>query len=115
MAKNSKRENDRGWGTGRVAFMPHRDAILSELAEGWPVSAVYAAYRDKLGIGYRQFCRLVAAERKHGDVERGSKPQMPSKRVVARHAPSRPEVASPEPAKRGFHFDPAAIGDKDLI
>jgi hypothetical protein len=50
------------WGAGRVAFFARLDAIQAELAEGWPLTAIYQRHGSALGIGYRGFCRLV---RKH--------------------------------------------------
>jgi len=50
----------KAWGVGRVAFFARIDTIRAELAQGWPLTAVYARHREALGIGYWGFCRLVA-------------------------------------------------------
>ena len=50
----------KAWGIGRVAFFARIDTIRAELAQGWPLTAVYARHREALGIGYWGFCRLVA-------------------------------------------------------
>jgi len=50
----------KAWGIGRVAFFARIDTIRAELAQGWPLRAVYARHREALGIGYWGFCRLVA-------------------------------------------------------
>ena len=44
---------------GRVAFFARIDAIRAELAQGWPLTAIYARHKDALGIGYSGFWRLV--------------------------------------------------------
>jgi hypothetical protein len=56
----SARPPPKAWGVGRVAFFARIDAIRTELAEGWPLTAVYARHKGALGIGYSGFCRLVA-------------------------------------------------------
>jgi len=50
----------KAWGIGRVAFLARIDTIKAELAQGWPLTAVYARHREALGIGYWGFWRLVA-------------------------------------------------------
>src|SRR5579859_6645516 len=49
----------KAWGVGRVAFFARIDAIRAELAQGWPLTAIYARHKDALGIGYSGFWRLV--------------------------------------------------------
>jgi len=49
----------KAWGVGRVAFFARIDKIRAELAQGWPLTAVYARHKEALGIGYWGFCRLV--------------------------------------------------------
>jgi hypothetical protein len=47
------------WGVGRVAFFTRIDTIRAELAQGWPLTAIYARHKKALGIGYWGFYRLV--------------------------------------------------------
>ncbi len=47
------------WGVGRVAFFARIDAIRAELAQGWPLTAIYARHKAPLGITYSGFCKLV--------------------------------------------------------
>jgi len=49
----------KAWGVGRVAFFARIDTIRAELAQGWPLTVVYARHKEALGIGYCGFCRLV--------------------------------------------------------
>jgi hypothetical protein len=42
-----------------VAFFARIDAIRAELAQGWPLTTIYARYRAPLGITYSGFCKLV--------------------------------------------------------
>ena len=50
----------KAWGIGRVAFIARIDTIRAELAQGWPLTVVYARHWEALGIGYWGFWRLVA-------------------------------------------------------
>src|SRR5277367_1129594 len=47
------------WGVGRVAFFARIDEIRTELAQGWPLTAIYARHKSALGISYGGFWRLV--------------------------------------------------------
>jgi hypothetical protein len=42
-----------------VAFFARIDAIRAELAQGWPLTAIYARHKAPLGITYSGFCKLV--------------------------------------------------------
>src|SRR5579863_1012390 len=50
----------KSWGVGRVAFFARIDEIRAELAQGWPLTTVYARHKHKLGITYSGFRKLVA-------------------------------------------------------
>jgi hypothetical protein len=111
--KNGKAK---AWGAGRVAFMAHRTAIFAALAEGWPASAVHASFKDRVGVGYRQFNRYVAAERKAMEKDGEKKASMQARRA----APLRTERGEPPDTerdfeRRGFHFDPTDLAKKTLI
>ncbi len=54
------KSSPKAWGVGRVAFFARIDTIRAELAQGWPLTAIYARHKDALGIGYSGFWRLVA-------------------------------------------------------
>src|SRR5215471_17402300 len=47
------------WGAGRIALFARLDAITSDLAAGWPMTAVYRRHMPALGISYSGFCKLV--------------------------------------------------------
>lgn len=52
-------ENRKSWGAGRVAFIARLDKIKGELAQGLPLTTIYANHQAALGIGYPSFCKLV--------------------------------------------------------
>ena len=97
------------WGDGRIAFYALLPEIVSELRLKAPMSRIYAKYKGRLGISYRQFIRLVREYRDQASDK------------VAPVAPPRLEAASPSPPpeagarkplyvgppeERTFHFDP---------
>ena len=47
------------WGAGRIALFARLDAITSDLAAGWPMTAIYKRHMAGLGISYSGFCKLV--------------------------------------------------------
>jgi hypothetical protein len=106
----------KAWGAGRVAFMAHRTAIFAALAEGWPASAVHASFKDRIGVGYRQFNRYVAAERKAMERDDEKETLMQARRAArSRSAKGEPSNADSDSERRGFHFDPADLAKKTLI
>ncbi len=117
MVNNAKRDRTQAkWGQGRAAFFAHKVAVMTALAQGQPVSTVYDAFKDRVSVGYRQFCRYVAAGRKHGTKSLANAPRLLSSgdaKVVSKPASLPADAVST--ASRGFHFDPTAINDKDLI
>src|SRR5579863_7824068 len=62
------------WGVGRVAFFARIDAIRAELAQGWPLTAIYARHKAPLGITYSGFCKLVG---RHAADARPTRPRVP--------------------------------------
>ena len=48
------------WGLGRVAFFACLDTVRAEIGQGWPLATIHACHRDKLGICYSAFCKLVS-------------------------------------------------------
>ena len=57
MKKAGKRA---AWGEGRVAFTVLIPQISAELRRNLPKTRVYEKFKDRLGISYRSFTRLVA-------------------------------------------------------
>ncbi len=106
----------RAWGSGRVAFLAHRAAIFAALAEGWPASAVHASFKDRIGVGYRQFNRYVAAERKAMEKDGEKETRMQARRAApSRSARVEPSNTESDAERRGFHFDPTDLAKKTLI
>jgi hypothetical protein len=106
----------KAWGAGRVAFMAHRAAIFAALAEGWPASAVHASFKDRIGVGYRQFNRYVAADRKAMEAESKEAARGRDKRAAPlRTARGEPPNTERDSERRGFHFDPTDLAKKTLI
>jgi hypothetical protein len=73
--KGTPKKSRQSWGAGRAAFLAHATAICAEIDQGWPMTTVYQKFKDRVGIGYRQFNRHVkahqikkeaAAPRRHG-------------------------------------------------
>src|SRR5690349_4855046 len=46
-------------GSGRVPFLANLEAIKNEVDQGWPLSATYEKFKEKLDISYIQFTRYV--------------------------------------------------------
>lgn len=81
---------------GRVAFLARREAIWSELAKGWSVSAVYRRFSEEVPVCLRQFQIYV----KRYLVEK-SLPQFVAMAETARERPaggSSPLSRSPQKA-----------------
>lgn len=75
----------KAWGVGRVAFFARIDAIRAELAQGWPLTAIYARHKDALGISYSGFWRLVV---------RHAADARPTQSQTLKSGPKRPPQAS---------------------
>jgi len=101
-------------GMGRVRFLASLPAIRQDLADGFPLKAIYRRHQARLGMSYAQFTRyaaaalraeLAAASPLHSAMRRraGSSPAAPpASPTTARiqdagHPPSPPG---------GFHHDP---------
>src|SRR5580692_10752779 len=84
----------KSWGVGRVAFFARIDEIRTELAQGWPLTAIYARHKSALGISYGGFWRLVV---RHAADSRPTRQQA----AVASSAP--PRTASGVTTGSGEH------------
>jgi hypothetical protein len=82
---------------GRVAFFARIDAIRAELAQGWPLTAIYERHKSALGISYCGFWRLVV--RHAADARPGRAPSKSSARtrtpLIAEGNPGSGSVAMP--------------------
>jgi hypothetical protein len=87
---------------GRMRFTALAGAIQAELASRAFKKAIYTKYRDRLGIGYRQFLYYVK------EIERGAASSPPpSSRSVSAPEPHYP-AAHPAPSHRAPD-DPSAL------
>jgi hypothetical protein len=82
-------------GVGRVAFIAHLAEITAELDAGWPIKAVYANRRDRLGMSYAQFTRYVDQIVRHG-----RRAQIPARTTPA-PSPPLPELLPTMTASKG--------------
>lgn len=106
--------NGRRKGDGRALFRALAADIRAELDAGWPLKTVHARFAPRLGIGYAQFTRYVAADRRGTAV----KPARPSCEPASPSPPPAPAVAAPRPPVAGlptFVFDPRGLADEDLF
>ena len=81
------------WGAGRIALLARLDAITSDLAAGWPITAIYKRHMAGLGISYSGFCKLV---RRHATEARPEhrEPAVPLSDTSSA-APHRSEAVAP--------------------
>ena len=81
------------WGAGRIALFARLDAITSDLAAGWPMTAIYKRHMVGLGISYSGFCKLV---RRHATEARPEhrEPAVPLSDTSSA-APNRSEAVAP--------------------
>ena len=87
-------------GMARVAFLAHLDAIWAELAQGFPLKAVYQKHQAKLGMSYTQFTRYCARlPRAEATLAPATavRPKQPPTPAIPRLGPQ-PVAASPPPA-----------------
>jgi hypothetical protein len=114
---------------GRMRFTALAGPIQAELASRAFKKAIYTKYRDRLGIGYRQFLYYVK------EIERGAASSPPpSPRSVSAPDPHQPAHSAPShrtlddpsapireplnarrPEPKRFVFDPTDIDLKKLI
>jgi hypothetical protein len=81
------------WGVGRIALFARLDAIVAELAAGWPMTAVYRRHMAALGISYSGFCKLV---RRHaGDSRPGRRHPVGQHSDVSSAEANRPNAVAP--------------------
>jgi hypothetical protein len=84
------------WGVGRIALFARLDAITSDLAAGWPMTAIYKRHMTGLGISYSAFRKLV---RRHAnDVRPGHREPAPTSSEKIRAALNRSDTLAPTTA-----------------
>jgi hypothetical protein len=84
------------WGVGRIALFARLDAITSDLAAGWPMTAIYKRHMTGLGITYSAFRKLV---RRHAnDFRPGHREPEPTSSDPSRTAPNRSDTLAPATA-----------------
>jgi hypothetical protein len=90
------------WGVGRIALFARLDAITADLADGWPMTAIYQRHMAGLGISYSGFRKLVRRHVNHARPGRGeaappssdTSPTAPNR--SHRHAPATALPATPQ-------------------
>jgi hypothetical protein len=116
------KQKRQSWGVGRAAFLAHAAAICAEIDQGWPMTIVYQKFKDRVGLGYRQFIRHVKAhqynQKKAAQKGLGAAPAAPvAARATAsaepRQAPVR-EATGGGYGQRQFQYD-ATVNKNDLI
>ncbi len=120
---SDKPQKRQPWGDGRAKFSALAPQILAELKRGYSRRRVYEQFKDRLGICYSRFNKLVRAhEETVGQAEFIPKvPCAPRSAPPASEASARSSEAPPMEKKplteqpRGFHFDPTDISKKKLI
>ena len=80
------------WGAGRIALLARLDAITSDLAAGWPITAIYKRHMAGLGISYSGFCKLV---RRHANEARPEHREPPPLSDTKSSVPNRSEPVAP--------------------
>ena len=93
------------WGLGRVAFFACLDTVRAEIGQGWPLTTIHARHRDKLGICYSAFCKLVSQHA--ADARPGASPRAGAARRTASSVSGRamgPDTTS----HNGFATEPGS-------
>jgi hypothetical protein len=80
------------WGTGRIALLARLNAITSDLAAGWPMTAIYKRHMAGLGISYSGFCKLV---RRHANEAKPEHRAPPPLSDTNSSVPDRSEAVAP--------------------
>ena len=80
------------WGAGRIALFARLDAITSDLAAGWPMTAIYKRHMAGLGISYSGFCKLV---RRHANEATPEHREPPPLSDTNSSVPNRSEAVAP--------------------
>ena len=83
------------WGAARVAVRALKDIITRELAEGHPLTAIYARHKARIGVSYERFRVHVAREITHTAGSRGGRLPI---RDAARAGRSAEPAPVPSPA-----------------
>lgn len=108
-------------GVGRVAFLAHLDPIQTELAQGWPVKAIYLRYAEQLEMSYQQFARYVRRYLKANPAAQAVHAAQPEQAPTTPAPAPVQEAPSPTGPKRldvempRFHYDPKPLDKDDLI
>src|SRR5260370_24134010 len=85
------------WGVGRIALFARLDAITADLADGWPMTAIYKRHMAGLDISYSGFRKLV---RRHAnDARPGRREAAPPSIHTSPTAPNRSDALSSAPAR----------------
>jgi hypothetical protein len=78
------------WGVGRIALFARLDAITADLADGWPMTAIYKRHMAGLDISYSGFRKLV---RRHAnDARPGRREAAPRSSNTSPTAPNRSDA-----------------------
>lgn len=114
MTTTAKRHRQ-SWGVGRAAFLAHAAAICAEIDQGWPMTVVHQKFKDRVGLGYRQFNRHVKTHQHH-QKKAGQKSLGGAARAAAgAAAPAEPRQApGGGHGQRQFQYD-ALVNKNELI
>jgi hypothetical protein len=94
--KAGRQQSRTPWGAGRIALFARIESITSDLAAGWPMTAIYQRHMAGLGISYSGFCKLV---RRHAnDATVSLQETRPSPSHTSASPPHRCEAAAPATA-----------------
>lgn len=103
-------EKKRLKGAGRVAFLARIDEVRKEVAEGWPLVAIFDRHKGQLGgLSYSQFTRYVQRY-VNGSTNNGPTPKAPA----ARKSPQGGQASKPitpesrQPGAEGGETHPTA-------
>jgi hypothetical protein len=120
--RGTPKHNRQDWGVGRAAFLAHAAAICAEIDQGWPMTKVYQKFKDRIGVGYRQFSRHVRAQQfqKEKAAQQNHGAMAPTPGGAQRTAPAEPrraparEVPGGGHGQRQFQYD-ATVNKNELI
>jgi len=96
------------WGAGRIALFARLESITSDLAAGWPMTAIYQRHMAGFGISYSGFRKLV---RRHANETRLSlRETTPPPSNMSASPPNRSEALVPATAL--VAATPATVEDR---
>ena len=98
-----------------MAYAALAPEIAKALAEGLPMTKVYALFEARLGMSYRQFIRYASPRAKEREHDPSPRPFQKPAPAEARDRAAGPRKLPAAGAPRGFHFDPSDIDGKKLI